>query len=171
MNPQFASGLQNSDYLSMANTNYMMAMANYQVEMMPPNRFFIPPPIMADEPKEFKFEAYSVSTRSNSDETEVGHLISPADITEKCGQLRECARVEQGGPEEGEGHQANSYKKKYKTEICKNFELGGSCRWGETCCFAHGQDELKNKTHLNSNYKSKICKHFHRSGVCPYGTR
>ena len=43
--------------------------------------------------------------------------------------------------------------------------------WGQNCCFAHGKDELKKKTYLNSNYKSKICKHYHKNGVCPYGYR
>ena len=59
----------------------------------------------------------------------------------------------------------------FKTELCKNFELQGSCRWGDTCCYAHGPQELRNKTHLNANYKSKICKHFHGTGACPYGLR
>ena len=46
-----------------------------------------------------------------------------------------------------------------------------SLLWGQNCCFAHGKDELKKKTYLNSNYKSKICKHYHKNGVCPYGYR
>jgi hypothetical protein len=65
----------------------------------------------------------------------------------------------------------NTYKKKYKTEICKNFACQGYCRWGDACCYAHGQEELRSKTHLNSNYKSKICKHYHKQGGCPYGLR
>lgn len=64
-----------------------------------------------------------------------------------------------------------SYRLKFKTELCKNFEAVGSCRWGDQCCYAHGSSELRNKTHLNSNYKSKICKHFHGQGACPYGLR
>lgn len=61
--------------------------------------------------------------------------------------------------------------KKYKTEICKNFEMKGYCKWGDKCCFAHGQHELRAKQHLNTSYKSKICKHYHRIGTCPYGLR
>lgn len=65
----------------------------------------------------------------------------------------------------------DSYKVKYKTELCKNFEIRGTCKWGVNCCFAHGMQELRHKTHLNSMYKSKICKHYHKTGSCPYGLR
>lgn len=66
----------------------------------------------------------------------------------------------------------NTYQAKFKTELCKNFELQGCCKWGDSCCYAHGYSELRNKTHLNPNYKSKICKHFHGpTGYCPYGLR
>jgi butyrate response factor len=61
--------------------------------------------------------------------------------------------------------------KKYKTEMCKNFEIKGFCKWGNKCCFAHGEHELRAKNHLNDKYKSKICKHYHRHGFCPYGLR
>lgn len=60
---------------------------------------------------------------------------------------------------------------KYKTEICKNFELHGYCKWGNGCCFAHGRDELRNKTLFNYFYKTKVCKHFHKHGFCPYASR
>lgn len=64
-----------------------------------------------------------------------------------------------------------SYQQKFKTEMCKNYELQGSCRWGESCSYAHGPEELRQKTHLNTNYRSKICKLYHRQGGCPYGLR
>jgi len=35
------------------------------------------------------------------------------------------------------------YKRKYKTEMCKNWELKGKCKFGNKCCFAHGRHELK----------------------------
>lgn len=70
-----------------------------------------------------------------------------------------------------QGQQSETYMKKYKTELCKNFEMKGYCKWGSKCCFAHGHHELRAKKHLNNKYKSKICKHFHRHGFCPYGMR
>lgn len=60
---------------------------------------------------------------------------------------------------------------KYKTEICKNFEVKGKCKWGENCCFAHGKNELRKKTLFNYFYKTKICKHFNKNGFCPYASR
>lgn len=75
-------------------------------------------------------------------------------------------------PPTNQQQQTNTYQVKFKTELCKNFELQGSCKWGDSCCYAHGKAELRSKTHLNPNYKSKICKHFHGpTGYCPYGLR
>eukprot|EP01016_Furgasonia_blochmanni_P001156 TRINITY_DN1042_c0_g1_i1.p1 TRINITY_DN1042_c0_g1~~TRINITY_DN1042_c0_g1_i1.p1 ORF type:complete len:230 (-),score=33.79 TRINITY_DN1042_c0_g1_i1:237-926(-) len=63
------------------------------------------------------------------------------------------------------------YKRKFKTELCKNWQLRGSCKFEDKCCFAHGKEELKVKTHLHSNYKTKPCKQYHLTGYCPYGHR
>jgi len=63
------------------------------------------------------------------------------------------------------------YKRKYKTEMCKNWELRGSCKFGEKCCFAHGKHELKGKTVTHVKYKTKPCKQYHQTGYCPYGQR
>jgi len=63
------------------------------------------------------------------------------------------------------------YKRKYKTELCKNWELKGICKFGDKCCFAHGRHELKNKTLIHVKYKTKPCKQYHQTGYCPYGQR
>eukprot|EP00343_Euplotes_focardii_P004630 CAMPEP_0205808314 /NCGR_PEP_ID=MMETSP0205-20121125/12232_1 /ASSEMBLY_ACC=CAM_ASM_000278 /TAXON_ID=36767 /ORGANISM="Euplotes focardii, Strain TN1" /LENGTH=322 /DNA_ID=CAMNT_0053083797 /DNA_START=37 /DNA_END=1005 /DNA_ORIENTATION=- len=66
---------------------------------------------------------------------------------------------------------AESYKAKKKTEICKNWELIGRCKFGDSCAFAHGSRELVTKHHLPTKYKTKMCKQFHEEGYCPYGNR
>jgi hypothetical protein len=63
------------------------------------------------------------------------------------------------------------YKRKYKTELCKNWELKKVCKFGDKCCFAHGKHELKNKTLIHNKYKTKPCKQYHQTGYCPYGQR
>ena len=35
-----------------------------------------------------------------------------------------------------------SFRMKFKTEICKFWQLHGFCEYGEACSFAHGNDEL-----------------------------
>ena len=60
---------------------------------------------------------------------------------------------------------------KFKTEICRNFELYGKCQWGDNCTFAHGKAELRTKTVFNDHYKTKICNHYHKRGLCPYSSR
>jgi len=63
------------------------------------------------------------------------------------------------------------YKRKHKTELCKNWELKKVCKFGDKCCFAHGKHELKNKTLTHVKYKTKPCKQYHQTGYCPYGQR
>ncbi|CAD8134057.1 unnamed protein product [Paramecium octaurelia] len=63
------------------------------------------------------------------------------------------------------------YTKKKKTELCKNFTLTGSCKFGSNCSYAHGQSELLPKAHLHQNYKTKPCKNFLNNGWCNYGSR
>ena len=65
----------------------------------------------------------------------------------------------------GEGEGSN-----YKTELCKNFEVGKPCKWGSNCCFAHGKEELRSRV-LRLELKSKSCRGFNDSGVCSYGVR
>jgi len=63
------------------------------------------------------------------------------------------------------------YRRKYKTEMCKNWELRGRCKFGDKCCFAHGRGELKAKVLTHVKYKTKPCKQYHQTGYCPYGQR
>ena len=65
----------------------------------------------------------------------------------------------------------NQYKMKIKTELCKNFELKGWCKFGDSCSFAHGKHELQEKKHLHQKYKTRPCKEFHLTGYCSYGIR
>ncbi|CAI2372891.1 unnamed protein product [Moneuplotes crassus] len=64
-----------------------------------------------------------------------------------------------------------SFRAKKKTEICKNWETTGKCKFGKSCAFAHGFDELLVKNNLPQKYKTKICKQFHEEGYCRYATR
>jgi butyrate response factor 1 len=41
-----------------------------------------------------------------------------------------------------------SYQIKYKTEMCRNWELFGKCKFLDKCSFAHGDHELHKKVHL-----------------------
>jgi hypothetical protein len=50
-----------------------------------------------------------------------------------------------------------TYEAKKKTELCRNFEMYGVCRYGDTCSYAHGSHQLQKKTHLPSNFMTKLC--------------
>ena len=64
----------------------------------------------------------------------------------------------------------NNFKTKWKTEICRYWEMYGQCKYGNNCAFAHGDSELK-KRKLSFNYKTKPCKLFFELGYCSYGIR
>ncbi|OMJ75672.1 hypothetical protein SteCoe_25142 [Stentor coeruleus] len=62
------------------------------------------------------------------------------------------------------------YKKKstmkYKTEICKNWEVG-YCEFEDECVFAHGKEDIRGK----SSYKTKKCRQFFEQGYCMFGNK
>ncbi|CAI2176946.1 14421_t:CDS:2, partial [Funneliformis geosporum] len=58
----------------------------------------------------------------------------------------------------------------YKTEMCRNWEERGSCRYGSKCQFAHSTNELRIVQH-HPKYKTEICNTFWQNGTCPYGKR
>ena len=60
----------------------------------------------------------------------------------------------------------NDVGKKYKTEMCKNWQIG-ICKYGAGCIFAHGKSELRETVQ-----KKKIsCNNFSKNFYCPYGEK
>ena len=66
---------------------------------------------------------------------------------------------------------ANDFKIKYKTELCKYFEINGYCKFGDNCAYAHGKENLRSKVTNSTAYRSKKCVQFYTYGFCPYGNR
>ena len=60
---------------------------------------------------------------------------------------------------------------KYKTELCKNYEIKGYCKYGENCAYAHGKENLRLKVTNTTAYRTKKCVQFFKNGYCPYGSR
>lgn len=73
--------------------------------------------------------------------------------------------------EKNAGKYSESFKVKYKTEMCKNWENSGNCEFEASCSFAHGLHELQQKKDVPKNYKTKLCKRYHKTMYCPYGAR
>jgi hypothetical protein len=70
------------------------------------------------------------------------------------------------------------FRVKYKTEKCKFFELNRECKYKDNvlyilnkCAFAHGVEDMREKSFVSNNYKTKQCKQFFEQGHCPYGLR
>ncbi|KAF1805027.1 hypothetical protein V8B55DRAFT_1595981 [Mucor lusitanicus] len=58
----------------------------------------------------------------------------------------------------------------FKTEMCRNWQEMGVCRYAKKCRFAHGQHELR-CVQRHARYKTEICRTFHLTGTCLYGVR
>jgi len=57
----------------------------------------------------------------------------------------------------------------YKTEMCRNWNEVGDCRYGRSCQFAHGQKELR-VVARHGQWKTKTCMAWLHGG-CTYGSR
>lgn len=72
---------------------------------------------------------------------------------------------------------------KYKTKLCRHYQLTHTCALGDACSFAHGQKELRNCDDpipksfpgleyvgaVHSNYKTQPCRNFDINGMCSFG--
>ena len=52
---------------------------------------------------------------------------------------------------------ASDFKIKYKTELCKFYEMTGKCKYGENCAYAHGIENLRSKVTNTTAYRTKKC--------------
>ena len=72
---------------------------------------------------------------------------------------------------EKEEEKEEQSQKKYRTELCKYFEINGRCKFGENCIFAHGKENLRENLCKKSGYKKRPCVNFFEKGFCMYGNR
>jgi len=63
------------------------------------------------------------------------------------------------------------FRNKYKTEVCRYWAENGYCEFGDSCAFAHGGSEIRQKSFVANNFKTKRCVAYHETGYCVYGVR
>uniref|UniRef100_A0A183CHS4 C3H1-type domain-containing protein n=1 Tax=Globodera pallida TaxID=36090 RepID=A0A183CHS4_GLOPA len=51
----------------------------------------------------------------------------------------------------------------YRTELCREYQNSGTCRFGDDICYFIGQ--------LPRNYKTKLCRNFEEDGFCKHGAK
>ena len=66
---------------------------------------------------------------------------------------------------------ASDFKIKYKTELCKFYQINGHCKFGDNCAYAHGIENLRSKVTNSTAYRTRKCNQFYEKGYCPYGSR
>ena len=130
---------------------------------------------------EKNFEFYELSKgkpRKNSKDSE-GFSTSNEEHQEKKNEKKAKKKVKKPNKfckeykKNKEPYKTNAldFKKKYKTELCKNFEINGYCKYGENCAYAHGKENLRLKVTNTEFYRTKKCTQFFEKGYCPYGNR
>jgi butyrate response factor 1 len=137
--------------------------------------------IIFNEDDKKNFNEDNISNKSFDEET-----IPDEDFNKKSNKKRSknsCPNMEHKGPninlkiehkrfsnQKEKEFFFEKIKRKKKTELCKNYELYHDCYYGDTCCFAHGIDELRDNILLPS-YKTKMCKSFMENKTCNFGIR
>jgi hypothetical protein len=72
--------------------------------------------------------------------------------------------------QDGKTGQFISPNPRFKTEMCRPYQENGTCKYGEKCQFAHGNQEVRN-VNRHPKYKTDLCRTYHSVGFCPYGPR
>ena len=138
--------------------------------------------IIFNEEKQKNFNEDNMSNLSFDDDTVPDEDFNKKG-TKKRSKLNSCPNVEHKGPninlkiehkrfsnQKEKEFFFEKIKRKKKTELCKNYELYHDCYYGDTCCFAHGIDELRDNI-LQPSYKTKMCKSFMENKTCNFGIR
>jgi hypothetical protein len=113
-----------------------------------------------EEPKALRKKSY------NSDDSTSTEELNDLKIKKKINQNYNKNRNKI--PFKGE---AKDFKIKYKTELCKYYEINGYCKYGDKCAYAHGKENLRSKVTNTTAYRTKKCTQFFEQGYCPYGSR
>ena len=113
-----------------------------------------------EEPKVFRKKSYN-SDESTSTE-ELSDLRNKKNINQNYNKNRNKIPFK---------CEAKDFKIKYKTELCKYYEINGYCKYGDKCAYAHGKENLRLKVTNTTAYRTKKCTQFFEQGYCPYGSR
>lgn len=105
------------------------------------------------DPVDIEFEGKGTTSIFSADKhTETKNSVGCCDHShpKKDKRTGKDARSNRNKPNE-------KFSKMKKTEMCRNIEKHGHCKYGDECSYAHDRSELVAKTHLPTNYKTKIC--------------
>ena len=111
-------------------------------------------------PKNSNFSGKTFSKKDNYKKEEQNTLrkksynSEDSTSTEEINDLKAKKKINQNNnknknkvPFKGE---AKDFKIKYKTELCKYYEIDGHCKYGDKCAYAHGKENLRSK--VNNPY-------------------
>ena len=113
-----------------------------------------------EEPKALRKKSYNSEDSTSAEE--LNDLKNKKKISQNYNKNRNKI------PFKGE---AKDFKIKYKTELCKYYEINGYCKYGDKCAYAHGKENLRSKVTNTTAYRTKKCTQFFEQGYCPYGSR
>mmetsp|Transcript_10842 Transcript_10842/g.17993 ORF Transcript_10842/g.17993 Transcript_10842/m.17993 type:complete len:819 (-) Transcript_10842:930-3386(-) len=105
---------------------------------------------------------------------------SPTSHSDKSAQDETGTRVDGGSvlPQNLRGDPFRSAK--VKTEMCRDYNKPGGCRFGDKCNYAHGEHQLKNQKLMDlaaaglvdtEVYRTHVCVPWVATGACPFDQR
>ncbi|KAL3783919.1 hypothetical protein ACHAW5_011042 [Stephanodiscus triporus] len=71
-------------------------------------------------------------------------------------------------------HSSPESIKNYKTEMCRNIRNDGCCQWGDTCHYAHSEQERRPRCMvelMKDDQLTRPCSIMVETGFCPYNHR
>lgn len=91
---------------------------------------------------------------------------SPNSQPDKVAQDEVCTRVDGGNvlPQNLRGDPFRSAK--VKTEMCRDYNKPGGCRFGDKCNYAHGEHQLKNQKLMDLAAAGLVDIEVYRTHVC-----
>ena len=91
---------------------------------------------------------------------------SPTSQSVKSAQDGTCTRVDSGNvlPQNLRGDPFRSAK--VKTEMCRDYNKPGGCRFGDKCNYAHGEHQLKNQKLMDLAAAGLVDVEVYRTHVC-----
>lgn len=115
-------------------------------------------------------KSLSSNTQSVRSPGSSGQLINGKDPHKKLDRSLSEPAEKKNASSSTQAAQSLGPSSRYKTELCRSFAEVGSCKYGDKCQFAHGEEELRT-VNRHPKFKTENCKSFHSTGFCPYGPR
>ncbi|CAD6191544.1 unnamed protein product [Caenorhabditis auriculariae] len=179
IDPNFVALAQQAVQSMSLNAQAATFPAGFPIPAIP--QLFVPPSTIISAPTPAQTPLFDMSLPPENETIEAGSgsLTSSTrtkDERNPSFSQRRSASWETMTDDEREMVQRQKRKEEaYKTALCDAYKRADACPYGESCRFAHGENELRMPSQprgkAHPKYKTQLCDKFSNYGQCPYGPR